>query len=282
MAKTAKAERKSTASASDDAVAHLQAVIDNIMDAIITIDELGVIESFNPAAERMFSYPSKEVIGENVKMLMPEHFSVEHDGYLRNYRETGEAKIIGIGREVTGRRKDGTEFPADLAVTEMRVGERLKFVGIIRDFSERKHSEQLIAQQSQALMELSTPVIPILNDVIMLPLIGVIDSARAQQIIENLLDAVVENEAAVVIIDLTGVPIMDTAIAQHILQTVSATEMLGAKVIITGISPEISQTLVKLKVDFFRIRTRGSLAAGLVDALSLVGKRVVSNEGDGK
>jgi len=276
MAKSTKTRRKQapkTTSASADA-ARFQAVIDNVIDGIITIDERGNVETFNPAAERIFGYAAKEVIGKNVKMLMPAPYAAEHDGYLKNYLDTGEAKIIGIGREVVGRRKDGTVFPLDLAVTEMKAGKGRKFIGIIRDLTERQQAEDLIARQGQALIELSTPVIQIWDEVLLLPLIGVIDSTRAQQVIENLLDAIVRYEASVAIMDVTGVPDIDTVIAQHLLKTVSAASMLGAKVIITGVSPEISQTLVKLQVDFAHIRTRGTLRAGMEEALALVGKRV--------
>lgn len=117
-----------------------QVIVDNVLDGIITIDEQGVVESFNKAAERIFGYAAAEVIGNNVKMLMPEPFQGEHDGYLHNYVTSGIRKIIGIGREMIGRRKDGSVFPMDLAVTEMFLGERRLFSGIVRDITERKEA----------------------------------------------------------------------------------------------------------------------------------------------
>ena len=257
----------------------LQAIIDSVMDGVVTIDRRGTVESFNPAAERMFGYAADEVIGENVKMLMPSPYHEEHDTYLSNFQETGVAKIIGTGREVTGRRKDGEIFPLDLAVTEMPGG---KFVGILRDITQRKQSENQIRQQNQALLELSAPIIQVWEGIVLLPLIGVIDTARAQLIIESLLEAIVKNEARVAIIDITGVPIMDTVVAQHLLKTVNATGMLGAKTIVTGISPEVSQTLVKLNVDFSAIHTCGNLRAALAEALAAVGRRVVGLREDDK
>src|SRR5258708_38202159 len=96
----------------------LQAVIETAVDGVILIDVSGGIFMFNPACERLFGYATSEVLGQNVKILMPQPFHDEHDQYLRNYRETGERKIIGIGREVVGRRKDGSTFPMDLSVGE--------------------------------------------------------------------------------------------------------------------------------------------------------------------
>jgi len=272
----AKTRTSKASSENTDSSVTLEAVINSVLDGIITINTKGTVETFNRAAERIFGYPPEEVIGKNVKMLMPAPFADEHDGYLKNYTNTGEAKIIGIGREVIGRRSDGTVFPMDLAVTEMSTAGTKKFVGIVRDISERKEAENLIARQSDALMELSTPAIKIWDSIVLLPLIGVIDTNRAQQIIENLLESVVENEARVVIVDVTGVPIIDTTVAQHLLKTISAAGMLGARVILTGISPEIAQTLVRLRVDFSDIHTCGTLRAGVSEALASVGMQVIS------
>lgn len=121
--------------------ARLTAILDTAVDAIITIDEAGRIESFNPAAERLFGYPAGEVIGRNVNCLMPEPYASEHDCYLARYLATGDPRIIGIGREVLGRRKDGTTFPIDLAVGEAKTPHGRVFSGIVRDLTERKRAE---------------------------------------------------------------------------------------------------------------------------------------------
>jgi PAS domain S-box-containing protein len=127
----------------DDA-ARIESIVNHAIDGIIAIDEAGTVEAFNPAAERLFGYRAEEVIGRNVKLLMPEPFRGEHDGYLANYRRTGQAKIIGIGREVEGRRKDGSTFPMDLAVSEFRLGQRRYFTGLVRDITERKRAEKQV------------------------------------------------------------------------------------------------------------------------------------------
>jgi two-component system sensor kinase FixL len=129
--------------------ARAQAVLETTVDGIITIDRNGTIESFNQAAEDIFGYDAEEVIGKNVKVLMPSPYREEHDEYLRSYHETGERNIIGIGREVTGRRKDGSTFPMDLAVSEVELGDRTIYTGIVRDISERRRMEKEILNVSE-------------------------------------------------------------------------------------------------------------------------------------
>lgn len=131
----------------------LRAVLDTAADGIITIDERGTVRSVNAAAERIFGYTSAEIIGQNVGMLMPESYAREHDSYLEKYLRTGEKKIIGIGREVEGRRKDGTNFPADLAISETHLGDYRAFTGIVRDITERKRTEILLKQAKDELLQ---------------------------------------------------------------------------------------------------------------------------------
>ena len=122
---------------------------------------------------------------------------------------------------------------------------------------------RVIKEQQQAMLTLSTPVLQIRDHILVLPLIGTIDSARAAQIVEQLLNSIVDKQASVVIIDLTGVPIIDTAVANHLIKTIQAAKMLGADTIITGISPANAQTLVTLGVDLSMMTTRGSLRSGV-------------------
>lgn len=126
--------------------ARLEAIMKNAVDPIITIDERGIIDSANPATEEVFGYATAELIGRNINMLMPAPYKAEHNTYLKNYCQTGIAKIIGIGREVTGLRKDGTIFPVSLAVSEIRLGPRRLFTGMIRDITELKKTEKMLAQ----------------------------------------------------------------------------------------------------------------------------------------
>jgi len=119
---------------------HLQAILDTVLDGIITIDSKGLIQSFNAAAIKIFGYEPEEVVGQNVKMLMPDPYHSEHDSYLKNHLDTGEKKVIGIGRLVSAKRKDGSIFPMELGVNDMIINGKKMFVGIIRDLSEVQNS----------------------------------------------------------------------------------------------------------------------------------------------
>lgn len=127
--------------------AQTRAILTTAADAIITIDERGRIESFNPAASRMFGHTAEEAIGQNVRMLMPSPARDEHDEYIARYLTTGEARIIGIGREVIAVRKDGTGFPVEVAVSAVRVGRRRTFTGVLRDITARKRADSRLALQ---------------------------------------------------------------------------------------------------------------------------------------
>lgn len=130
-----------------DSTERLRAVVNTAVEAIITIDERGLIESFNAAAERMFGYTAAESIGKNVSMLMPSPYRENHDQYVDNYCRTGQARIIGIGREVVGRRKDGTVFPMDLSVGEVHLSSGRLFTGIARDITARKQVEAALKRE---------------------------------------------------------------------------------------------------------------------------------------
>jgi two-component system, LuxR family, sensor kinase FixL len=125
-------------------------VLDTVVDGLITIDQRGVIQSFNKACTILFGYQPEEVVGENVRILMPEPYSSEHDGYITGYLETQVPRLIGVGREVAGRRKDGSTFPMELAIGESPQAGNHAFVGIIRDLTERREAERQREQLRQA------------------------------------------------------------------------------------------------------------------------------------
>ncbi len=132
----------------------LKAIIESAIDGIITIDDRGLIESLNPAAQKLFGYGIEEVIGRNISVLMPEPDRTNHDGYISRFQHTGEKRIIGTGREVRGLRKDGTSFPFRLAVNEVKYNERTIYTGFIHDLSKEKEAEQRLREYAAELEEL--------------------------------------------------------------------------------------------------------------------------------
>ncbi|WP_438753874.1 PAS domain S-box protein [Pararhizobium sp. O133] len=153
--RTASANAKRARTALDVSQAHLKSVLDTVLDATIVSAPDGTIVSFNAAAVRQFGYTETEVVGQNLRMLMPQPYRREHDGYMNRYLATGEKRIIGVDRVVVGQRKDGSTFPMKLAVGEMRSGEKRFFTGFIRDLTEREESAARLEEIQAELARLA-------------------------------------------------------------------------------------------------------------------------------
>ena len=143
-------ERRNAELALRESEARFRAILEATVDAVITADETGHIQTFNPAAERIFGYKAEEVVGQNLSLLMPPPYKGTHDSFMASYLLTEKRKIIGIGRETVAQRKDGTVFPIDLAVSEVKDGSRRFFTGVIRDISDRRRLEQEVLRISEA------------------------------------------------------------------------------------------------------------------------------------
>jgi rsbT co-antagonist protein RsbR len=178
-------------------------------------------------------------------------------------------------------RKDGTRFWANVVLTALRdpEGHLIGFGKLTRDLTERKRSEELVTRQAQEILEVSTPVVQVWQGVVVAPLIGLLDDRRAEQLMGHLLQAVEKTRAAVALVDITGVPMMDTQTAQHLITMVTAVRLLGAQVVVTGIQPALAQTLVHLGIDLSHMVTRPSLAGGLHVAFDLLGLEVSRKNG---
>jgi rsbT co-antagonist protein RsbR len=160
-----------------------------------------------------------------------------------------------------------------LARTTWAATELLDKLGLITTESYQKSREQVIARQQQELLELSTPVVKLWDGILALPMIGTLDSARTQVVMESLLQRIVETGAEIAIIDITGVPTVDTLTAQHLIKTVTAARLMGADCIISGIRPQIAQTIVHLGVDLSTVITKATLADAFRRALEMTGQR---------
>ncbi len=161
--------------------ARLRALVDTIVDGVVIIDAHGTVQSFNPASEALFGYSAEEAVGRNIKMLMPAPYREEHDGYLEHYRQTGERRIIGIGREVTGLRKDGTAFPILISVGETVHEGQATFVGVIRDLSATKATEDELrhAHRLEAVGQLTGGIAHDFNNLLTV-IVGNLEMLEAQ------------------------------------------------------------------------------------------------------
>lgn len=177
----------------EETASHYKAILETTVDAIITIDSQGIVQTFNSAAEKIFGYRAEEVIGNNVKMLMPEPYQSEHDGYIGRYLKTGIPKIIGTGRQVNGLRKDGTEFPMDLAVSEVPLKDKRLFAGIVRDMTERILLEEQLVQSAKlaAVGRLISGIAHEVNNpvsIIKLHIASVMQNIESQKLPEDLIE----------------------------------------------------------------------------------------------
>ena len=183
--------------------------------------------------------------------------------------------ILTLKNVLTKALMESADVKQDELITNLlAINNLLDRLGILIFDSFISVREEIITQQSLSIQELSTPVIRLWDQIVLLPLVGVIDTLRARQFTENLLESISRHEAVVTVIDVTGVPVFDTSVARHIMKTVDAAQLLGSRIIMTGISPEGALTLTKLGLNFSATICRSSLKAGVAEALKMVGKRI--------
>lgn len=186
------------------------------------------------------------------------------------------ALVLALKTPLFARLKDKLRSQSDRLLDEvLLVSKAIDAFAIYTNEVFIAEREQVIERQRDEMLELSTPVVELWEGVLTLPLIGTLDSLRAQEVMENLLQAIVDRQAEVVIVDITGVKTVDTQVAQHLLRTAAAVRLMGAQCIISGISPKIAQTMVQLGVDVGEVRTRSSIRNALTDALTAVGVAIL-------
>ena len=266
-------------SSREDSLEMLQFLVDNIQEyAIIMLDPNGLIKTWSPAAERLKGYRPAEILGK--------HFSVfytrEDAASGKTERELEIAAREGRFEDEGWRvRKDGSKFWANVVITALRdsQGKLRGFGKVTRDLSERKAVEDRLKRQTLEIMEMATvPVVQVWDGIILVPLIGMLDSTRTQQLMERLLQRLTETNSPVALLDITGVPAIDTQTAQHLIETIKAVRYIGAEVVLTGVRPTIAQTLVHLGIDLSSAITRSSLRAGLQVAFDMIEMEIASNE----
>jgi rsbT co-antagonist protein RsbR len=257
--------------AQEVALRSIEQMIDGITDyEVIRLDPDGTIRSWNPGAERLRQYRADEVVGRHISMF----YSAED--IRRGLPERQLAVAARDGRlESDGwrERKDGSRFWSSSVLSPIRdvTGELVGYVRVARDMTERREHEQLVQRQRDEILELSTPVIEVWQKVLVLPIIGTLDSSRAARLTESLLDKIAANQSEVVILDVSGVPAIDTDVAQHLLKTVEAARLMGTVSVLSGVRPETAQAIVHLGIDLGALRSRASLSDALQLALKMVG-----------
>lgn len=280
------------------------AIVDNAALSVVVYDPRGRVTESNEGFEVLWQVPSAALANYTVL----EDAQLEAPGILPRIKHayaTGEATKLPVTRydpqQIEGMNAGRTRWVAaaifpvcdqaggliEAVLMHYEIGELKQSEEVLRAQNEaleaavaertRELSAHLrrLEEQQQSILELSTPVIRLWEGILALPLIGMIDSLRASQVMENLLAAIVDQQASQVIVDVTGVPLIDTAVASHLLNTVSAAALLGANCILVGISPEMAQTLVHLDIDFGRLSTAASLEQGLRQALARSNQRIV-------
>lgn len=251
--------------------ANLTASVDGLVGSEETIASLyeRLLDGFSRSAANSLNDPSFGPISAHMTVLSVER---ARDGFSPSATSRLLAAFKAAVEPVLR-----AEYASDLDRWQQelrKVGDIVDQLSVLTFEAYMKAREEVIARQSHAMLEISTPALRIWEDIILMPLIGVIDTSRAQHVMEQLLLAISANEARVAILDVTGVPIIDTRVALHLTKVVQAARMLGAEIVVTGISPEAAQTLVRLDVDLSSIRTRGSLRAGFSEALRVLKRRV--------
>jgi rsbT co-antagonist protein RsbR len=247
----------------------LEIAIEASIDGIALLDQQGVYRYMNTAHATIHGYSRPaDLVGQSWAIVVPEDL-------LSWYEQVAMPQLFRDGRwreEVISKRRDGSLHPTETALTLLEGG---GMVCVVRDVTEQKQAEAerirlqdaIIQGQAAALAELSTPLIPINEQIMVMPLVGSMDSRRVQQVIEALLIGITQSHAQVAIIDITGVVMVDTQVANGLVRAAQAVKLLGAQIVLTGIRPEVAQTLVGLGLDLQGLITRSSLQSGIAYAM---------------
>mgnify|MGYP001233698095 CR=1 FL=1 len=256
-------------------MAQLQAWLEVLPDPTLITDFQGTIVLVNNQIETLFGFTQDELLGQKIEVLVPSNVREAHVHMRNSYAAEPHRRAMASGLDLRAQHKDGRSISVEISLSPIDTALGKMVISSIRDITERRrieaeHSQlqaDIIRMQKMALDELSTPLLPISDDILVMPLIGSIDSRRAQQMIETLLHGIIEHRAAIALIDITGVTVCDTHVAGILVRCTQAAKMLGTQTVITGIRPEVAQTLVGLGMDLSGVMTLSTLQSGVAYAM---------------
>ncbi|MFB2838685.1 STAS domain-containing protein [Floridanema evergladense] len=257
---------------------YLQNIIDTVREPLVILDGSLQVISAGRSFYELFQVTAEETLGRQIYELGNRQWDIpilrqlledilSSNSSFDDFEVEHEFESLGLRSLLLNARK--VYRPANQSQLILLAME---------DVTEKKRAQERLTRQSQELLEISTPILQIMAGVVVAPLIGTLDSQRAQRFTEVLLDRVVETRSDIALVDITGVPTVDTQTAHHLIESISAVKLLGAQVILTGVSPAIAQTVVQLGIDLSDILTRSSLVAGLRVAMNLLNLKIVQQD----